>query len=514
MRLSTVGYWSGGSGGGTGTYGSVSRFPAVDGNAWYASSPWTWDWNGEIAQNSDNVDTDWSASENRSTGILRNSINRQWTLGAISKFNYDYSNEIKLQFGIDWRTAGIEHAREVRDLLGGEYYVDFADDNNGFLMEIDPGTGDTTYTNIGKMVRLGDIIAYHNETTVDWFGFFGQGNYESGPLSAYGMFGWSSIKYTYQDHFTVADEVIEADPISAMQFKGGAMYQLYDNLSVFANAGLVEKAPIMDNVIDVDGYVATDPANEKFKSFEGGLNYTSGNIALKANYYNTYWEDRNLTKSVTTGQGSSGDTDIIYLTGVNQIHTGYELEVSAQLNDELRLDAAISLGDWSFDGDADGTYSELTETGVEQTDYTYALDGLYVGDMPQTSYTFGFTYRPFDGLSAQFLTNMYDNNYADWSPDDREYDGSDEDADREQVWMAPAYSKTDLHIFYNLPVDAGGSEIQLFCHVFNLFDDAYIQDATDNSQYNGWGGTSHDADNAEVFFGSPRRFNAGLSFRF
>ena len=31
IRLSSVAYWSGGSGGGTGTYGSVSRKPAIEG---------------------------------------------------------------------------------------------------------------------------------------------------------------------------------------------------------------------------------------------------------------------------------------------------------------------------------------------------------------------------------------------------------------------------------------------------------------------------------------------------
>ena len=49
VRLSSVLYWSGGSGGGTGTYGSVSRKPAIEGNQWWASSPWTWDWDAEIA---------------------------------------------------------------------------------------------------------------------------------------------------------------------------------------------------------------------------------------------------------------------------------------------------------------------------------------------------------------------------------------------------------------------------------------------------------------------------------
>ena len=35
---------------------------------------------------------------------LRNSINRQNTYGLISKLNYDVSDELEVQFGIDWRT--------------------------------------------------------------------------------------------------------------------------------------------------------------------------------------------------------------------------------------------------------------------------------------------------------------------------------------------------------------------------------------------------------------------------
>jgi len=103
-RLSTVAYWSGGSGGGTGTYGSVKRFVAEGASdqdlSWYKSSPWTWDWDGEIAQNSANVDSAFSDTENRSTGILRNSINRQNTYGLISKLNYDVSDEFEVQVGI------------------------------------------------------------------------------------------------------------------------------------------------------------------------------------------------------------------------------------------------------------------------------------------------------------------------------------------------------------------------------------------------------------------------------
>ena len=500
IRLSSVLYWSGGSGGGTGTYGSVKRFPAIEGNNWWASSPWTWDWNGEIAENSANIDSAWSDSENRSTGILRNSINRQNTYGLISKLNYDVSEDLELQVGIDWRTAGIEHAREVRDLLGGDYYVDFADDN----------------APDGKKVGLGDIIAYHNETTVDWLGAFIQGKYDIQKFNLYGMGGISTIGYTYLDHFAVDADVVKADNITTFQVKGGGVFNLDDRMSAFVNGGYVEKPPILDNVIAYDGTVASNPDNEKFNSFEVGGKYASDLLLVKGSFYNTQWKDRNLTKSVTTGQGDSGDTDIIYLKGVNQSHTGFEIEGKVALHDMVDLTLVYSKGDWFFDGDAIGDYQEMEYNedgqviGQMTTQYTYALDKLKVGDMPQTAYVGGLTLKPIKGLSIQGLYKMYDDNYADWSPDAREVDGEE---DRAQVWQAPGYSKLDLHFAYELP-EVAGLDLTLTGHLFNALDDVYVQDAVDNSKYNGYGDKLHLAHNAEVFLGTPRHFNLGLTVNF
>ena len=495
-RLSSVLYWSGGSGGGTGTYGSSFRSPAVEGEKWYASSPWTWNWDGAIAANSDNVDTDFHATQNRSKGILRNSINRQDTYGLISKLNYEVSDELEVQVGIDWRTAGIEHAREVRDLLGGDYFVNKSNKNNT--------------TAASQMQGLGDIIAYHNSTTVDWLGGFVQGKYTKDKINLYGMGGLSSIKYSYQDHFTVANEVVKADAISTFQVKGGIMYDVDDNVSVFANTGYVEKPPIMDNVIYYDGTVASDPLNESFISSEAGVNFESDKFAVKVSAYNTDWKDRNLTKSVTTGQGSSGDTDVIFLKGIGQKHQGLEIEGSMKLNDMIRLDGAVSFGKWKFDGDADGLYTEYDGDTPKQTSYTYTLDGLFVGDQPQTAYVLGTTLTPIDGLRLQGIFKMYDKNYADWSPGSRELSG---DADRSQVWQAPAYNRLDLHAAYKLPKIAG-YDMTLTGHLFNALDAVYVQDAVDNSQYNGFGDKLHLAHNAEVFLGTPRYFNMGLSVRF
>ena len=269
-------------------------------------------------------------------------------------------------------------------------------------------------------------------------------------------------------------------------------------------------------MIDYDGNVASSPDNEKFTSMEVGGSYRSGLVAIKGSYYNTQWKDRNLTKSVTTGQGDSGDTDIIYLTGVNQSHTGVEVEAKVALHEMVEVDFAFSKGDWFFDGDAKGDYTEMEYNednqiiGQTSTEYEYALNNLKVGDMPQTAYVGGLTLKPIKGLNIQGLLKIYDDNYADWSPDAREVDG---EADRTQVWKAPGYSKLDLHLSYKLP-EIAGLDLTLHGHVFNALDDVYVQDATDNSKYNGYGDKVHAAHNAEVFLGTPRYYNLGLTVNF
>jgi len=81
--------------------------------------------------------------------------------------------------GLDWRTAEITHFREVRDLLGGAYYLDT---RNAFAPS--------------RQTQPGDRIDYSNTNTVDWLGAFIQTEKSSQNSSIYGMFGWAQNGYT------------------------------------------------------------------------------------------------------------------------------------------------------------------------------------------------------------------------------------------------------------------------------------------------------------------------------
>jgi len=538
MRLSSVFYFSGGSGGGTGTFNDM---------IWDYSGPSRIvDWDATIAINEGTTNRKGiSKPAGESTGFLRNSTNRQWTIGAISKLNYDLSEKLKLQLGLDWRTAEITHNREVRDLLGGTYavngkynpysgtYTQFYNEFDHVYVPASDGSDSLDYAATlanasGK--KLGDNINYSNINTVDWLGFFLQSEYKSGSFSIYGMGGYSLVKYGLTDLFKKAENysasyvsasddgelMIEADWISAVQFKTGGLYKLTREIDVFTNFGYVEKVPILDNIIDDTNIaLAPDPTNEKFISTELGLNYSSfsGLWAAKLNLYNTNWKDRNVVKSVQSGAGSSGDTDLIFLTGMNQLHRGVELELAFQPIQKLRFDVAASYGNWSYTDDASGTYKSID--GSVTQDYTYAVKDLMVGDMPQTILSLTTSLFPVKGLTLQGVVNYYDRFWADWSAGDREINPG-EDPDRAQSWQVPAYWKADFHSSYILPLKLRGLTVKAFLHVSNVFDAIYVQDALDNSPYNAFtdNGVNHKADDAEVFLGTPRNWNTGLQINF
>ncbi|MCF3651209.1 TonB-dependent receptor [Synoicihabitans lomoniglobus] len=494
MKLASVFYWSGGEGGGSGTYGSLKRYGY--------DSPYSqnYDWNATIADNQSQTPD--ANGEIGSRGILRNSNNEQNTYGIISKLTYDVSEEISLNAGVDWRTAEVDHYREVRDLLGGDYYLYTGNDF------------DTTPESQKK--RLGDKLAYYNTNTIDWLGLFVTSKYKSGPIDAFGTIGYSSIDYSYLDHFTDVgggqELYAEANGLDGSQIKGGISYEFTEQFSAFVNAGWVDRAPIFDGAIDdVTGNLVPDPTNETYTSFEIGARWAtpSENFWIAANAYFTTWRD-------LTGTDVDEQADIVtYQRGINSDYNGIEIEAAYQANDWIRFDAAASFGDWTYVSDVAYTqYSISTRTELPSTGDKLYLDGIKVGDQPQTQLAYAVTVFPTDGLSIKLLGRSYSNYYADWDVFTRT-----DSSDRGQSWKIPSYTVFDLHVNYDLPMDFGPADVSLFAHVFNVLDETYIADASDNSQYEGLpaglaGVQSHSAQSAAVFFGQKLNWNIGARLRF
>lgn len=506
MQMTTIGYWSGGRGGGSGTFGSVATDYSYSGMG-------VRQWDAEIAQNMANDDGT-GRGLNRSTGILRNSRNNQYTIGLISKMFIDVNENLKIQFGVDWRTAEIEHYREVRDLLGGDYYL---------------FTGDQFATEPWQMEKgLGDKLDYDFTNTVSWIGFYGQGTYKINNLTTFLMGGFTNTKYTHTNHFIMGpgggELEINPDALSGFQVKTGASYIFSRDFNVYANYGYISKNPNLDRVIDDESFVQlADPENQTFSSLELGLNYKIGsNVAFNVNYYNTLWSNRTQKESIENT--ATGNEFFTLITGIEQRNSGFEVEGSYQPTPKLRFDAAMSFANWEFLNNTRVVATNSDAQGVvqERVEGTLYIKGLKEGDAPQNQFTVAATYNPFKNMTFKLDYRYYSKFYSAFNPVGRIVLDTDNMADasvqeRMEVnptWEVPSFGVVDFHAIYSVPMkETAGFKLELFAHVFNLFNKVYIQDATDNSAFNSYDG-DHDADDAEVFLGLPRNYNMGVTVRF
>ena len=263
--------------------------------------------------------------------------------------------------------------------------------------------------------------------------------------------------------------------------------------------------PKFDEVIDDDdesdtfGQVVTDQSNEKYTFAEAGLRLfdDNGRFGANLNFYYTLRADRSFASYDIQDEFEA----IFRIKGVDQRHMGVELESSFQATNDLRFDLMASFGNWKYLNDVNASY--VSQQGNQNV--TLAIKDLKVGDAPQTQLSYAVTWSPISNLSARLRGFTYAQHYSDFTPLDRI------GGDNVQPWKIPGTTFYNLHLTYDVSSLFDGT--QLFFNMLNVTDEFYISDAEDNSPYNAFD-NDHDADDAEVYLGLPRRYNFGFRVNF
>ena len=472
--LSTVSYYAGGKGGGSSRLGSF-----VINTATPSPIP---DYDATIEVN---------RSKGLSEGIIRNRHNVQWTLGGITKLAQGIGEHLELEAGLDWRSARIQHYSTVRDLLGG----------TGFHRRDSDFWGPD-----GQILGLGGRFHYNDIASISWIGGFLQGKVDRGRLRGFGVLGYSAVNYSFEDLFrddgSGQPYTLSAPSIGAFQVKGGVSYNISEGISLYTSAGHVSRVPVYDAVIEVTtGALNPEPRNETFLGLEAGGNYISADRTLQAklNLYHTVWNDRSLTRNLLE---QTGNEVLVSIQGLNALHRGVEGELAWQPLEYVRLDAAYSIGDWRYTDDVTGTLTLDRADPDSQSELLLPLDGVKVGDAPQTQFAYALSVFPARTVNLMVTGRTYANHYAGFDPGS--FAGG-------PVWQPPGYTVFDLLAEYEF--SHGRTRNRLFLQVFNLTDAVFVQDAINNSRWQAYGGNgtgAGTADDAEVFLGAPRTFSAGF----
>jgi hypothetical protein len=489
--LSTSAYISKGTGYGSGPLGDYTNQDALG----------QINWDEVVTNNSTHVDTLYqhdyqgggiygdTIGGGYSKSILRNSVNNHFWVGLLSTLNHEINPNLNLIAGIDARKYKGEHYREVRDLMGGDFWFE------NYKYAVD-GIGGRN-----QEMLIGDKIAYDNDGLVNYGGAFGQLEYTKGNLSAFAAGSASNTSFQRVDRYNYigednggASQESEVVNILGYNAKMGANYNLNETSNLFFNTGYYSKAPFFDGVfVNYQNVQADNILNERVAAVEGGYGYTASKVNVRANMYYTKWMDKSFLKTINV----DGVRTKASIRGLDALHKGFELELNAKPTKDITLSLMASLGDWTWDSNVEAIITDDNTLDTLAVAEIFPA-GMKVGNAPQTQLGGGLNYKfsPQIDVSANYV--YFDQLYTNFDPSDMEVELDDAGIDAaNEANLLNSYGLLDLHLNYRFKVGAQNARASVNC--YNVLDADYMAE-----------GISQDTG----FWGYGRNFNFSLKLDF
>lgn len=510
-QLSTVAYASWGRGGGTGSYGSKST--TADGYVDFY----------KIYAKNQTLGNGTGNSDGRSTNgayLIRSSANNHSWYGVVSNLKNQLTENLSLNVGLDLRTYKGDHFRYVSDFVGLTSWTDTKKLLNGDHQL--SGASDVHFVNEDysierwkstfQKVADNQKINYDYSETISYGGVFGQLEYAKNDFSAFFQGSVSNQSHVRTDTYNYIPEAQKSEKVNNVGFnvKGGTSYKFAESHTVYANAGYYDRQPYHDNIyLNFTNELNPFTENEKILGLEAGYTFSSKVFTASVNGYRTSWKDR-VTTSTTTASASDVTKyptlavgDLIHKTdqGLEQIHTGIELDFVAKVLPKLDITGFASLGNWEYQNEVVSTYRDDSFTTLDVK--TVDVDGGKVGDAAQTTLGLGFKYEIFTRFSID----------ADWRNYAKLY--SNVGAVKNNLEL-PNYDLVDSGISYKfLTGNSGFNSISLRLNVNNVFDEVYLSELT-SATVAGTADETYKGINVanRGFFGLGRTWNFSVRFNF
>lgn len=441
--------------------------------------------------------------------VRRASINSHNWFGAIANLNTVINEKWNWDIGIDLRRYTGLHYRRIDNLLGADGYRDNDDINNPFNVITQEVESDISgLWNVFRSIDDDEKLDYHNDGLVRWAGVFGQIEYSDGTFSTFLQGGLSQQGFKRIDYFNYLDsdpdQETDWENILGGNIKGGLNVNLNESHNVFVNAGYYSKQPLFDAVyLNFDNDLNPDLRNEKVLGLEAGYGINLGDFRAKFNIYRTSWKDRFISVSTETPAGDEGNAN---LSGVEQIHSGLEIEASYRASSVVDFRGMLSLGNWEYGGDVTGPAFDDSRNFVD--DVTLYLDDVKVGDAAQFTSFLEMNVRPLEDLKFSASLFTASRLFARISAEDFD------DPDHQGSLRLPSYNLVDLGAYYKFKFGSENS-ISFAINVNNVLDEEYIAESLTNrfpaSSSGGYNGI--DVSN-KVFFGFGRTWNISARYSF
>ncbi len=351
----------------------------------------------------------------------------------------ELADNIRLNANISYRTLNSQNYARIEDLLGGTGYLDidaFADDVIGQQAE---GQAQSDLRNPNRIVQEGDRYKYNYDIDSDVISGFAQAQFKYDKIDFYAGLNLSQTSYQrngqYENGFfpgsgnlsTFGDvsSIGKSEKLNFSNYgiKAGATYKITGKHLIDFNASYFTKAPSIRNSFGnarQSNQTVLGIESETIQSVDASYIFRSP--IVKARLTGFYSGFQNGTDIGFFFTENSGNFVQEVQTNIERRHIGAELGFEAQVTPTIKLKAAASVGQYTFNNNPNLYYTaaDFVDENGDKTILTYgdgttALKDLHISGGPERAFQIGFEYRDPDFWNIGVTSNFFSNAYVDAS---------------------------------------------------------------------------------------------------
>lgn len=339
---------------------------------------------------------------------------------ANSFINTKLNDNLNFNGGISFKNLRSKNYANMLDLLGGNGFVDLDQYALGNAQQND-------LNNPNRTVVEGDTFQYNYRVNAFTASAFGQLQRTQKNLDYFVGLNVKNTNYQREGLFKngtyFENSFGKGEKQNFMDFglKAGATYKITGRHLLTLNGAYTTNAPSIKTAFSnsrVNNSITPDLSSEKIITGDVSYVFRAPKIQSRLTAYYTKFSDA-IETSFFFAEGLLGDqADFVneIITGVDKKNMGAELSFEYQVLPTVKLLAAGSVGQFTYDNNPQLYLISESFTDLNSNFGTAYLKNYHISGTPQRAYSFTFEYRDpaywFFQINANYLTD----NYLDISP--------------------------------------------------------------------------------------------------
>ncbi|MDE6779143.1 MAG: hypothetical protein K2J51_06735, partial [Alistipes sp.] len=362
----------------------------------------------------------------RSNYIIEERHTDQLDYNFVANISHEINSNMRILGGVKARVNRTEYYDEVKDLLGGDYWLDV----DKFALR-DMGWDPTKFQNDiqyyakyghPKAAGKGDKITYDYYANVRSAQVWAQYGLNIGGFSM-GIGGEVGYTAMWRDGKLVkglfpTDSYGKSETLDYLTYnvKGNFAYRFSGAHELSANVTLMQNAPTFNSAfVSARTRNQVTPGLTPEKVFGADLTYSLNLPYIKARLSGYYTKIDDQSKVISFYDDTQKSFTNFAMSGIDKRYYGVELGVQIPLYMGLSLNGALSWGDYTYTSNPE--FMQLVDNRAEVVlEDVVRWKGMHVESTPQLAANVGLNFRGPKNWFASVDFNYYDNLYLSMNP--------------------------------------------------------------------------------------------------